>query len=48
MIKSKRMRWTGHVASMSEKGNVYGILVRKPDGKRQGELDVGGIILNES
>jgi hypothetical protein len=40
MIKSRRMRWTGHVARMGEKRNAYRILVGKPEGKRH--LDVGG------
>jgi hypothetical protein len=34
MIKSRRMRWTGHVARMGEKRNAYKILVGKPEGKR--------------
>jgi hypothetical protein len=34
IIKSRRMRWTGHVASIGEKRNAYKILVRKPEGKR--------------
>jgi hypothetical protein len=34
MIKSRRMRWAGHVARMGEKRNTYSILVRKPEGKR--------------
>jgi hypothetical protein len=34
MIKSRRMRWAGHVARMGEKRNVYWILVGKPEGKR--------------
>jgi hypothetical protein len=34
MIKSKRMRWAGHVALMGEKRNVYRILMGKPEGKR--------------
>jgi hypothetical protein len=33
-IKSKRMRWAGHVARMGEGRNVYRVLVRKPKGKR--------------
>ena len=33
VIKS-RMRWVGHVARMGERRGVYGILVRKPEGKR--------------
>jgi hypothetical protein len=28
------MRWTGHVARMGEKRNVYRLLVGKPEGKR--------------
>ena len=34
-IKSKRMRWAGHVARMREGRGVYRILVGKPEGKRQ-------------
>jgi hypothetical protein len=34
MIKSRRMRWAGHVARMGEKRNAYRILVRKPEGRR--------------
>jgi hypothetical protein len=34
MIKSRGMRWAGHVAWMGEKRNAYRILVRKPEGKR--------------
>jgi hypothetical protein len=33
VIKSRRMRWVGHVARM-EKRNAYKILVGKPEGKR--------------
>jgi hypothetical protein len=33
-IKSRRMRWAGHVARMGENGNVYKILMGKPEGKR--------------
>jgi hypothetical protein len=33
-IKSRRMRWAGHVARMGEKRNVYRLLVGKPKGKR--------------
>jgi hypothetical protein len=35
MIKSRRMRWAGHVARTGEKRNAYRILVGKPEGKRQ-------------
>jgi hypothetical protein len=34
MIKSRRMRWAGHVARMGEKRNAYKILVGNPEGKR--------------
>jgi hypothetical protein len=34
MIKSRRVRWAGHVARMDEKRNAYRILVGKPEGKR--------------
>jgi hypothetical protein len=34
MIKSRRMRWAGHVARMGAKRNDYRILVGKPEGKR--------------
>jgi hypothetical protein len=34
MIKSRRMRWAGHVARMGEKRGIYIILVGKPEGKR--------------
>jgi hypothetical protein len=34
MIKSRRMKWAGHVAGMGEKRNAYRILVGKPEGKR--------------
>jgi hypothetical protein len=33
-IKSRRMRWPGHVACMGEERNVYKVLMGKPDGKR--------------
>jgi hypothetical protein len=35
IIKSRRMRWAGHVARKGEKRNVYSVMVRKPEGKRQ-------------
>jgi hypothetical protein len=34
IIKSRRMRWAGHVAQMGEKRNAYRLLVGKPEGKR--------------
>jgi hypothetical protein len=33
-MKSKRMRWVGHMALMGEMRNAYRILVGKPEGKR--------------
>jgi hypothetical protein len=33
-IKSRRMRWAGHVARMGEEKNVYRVLVGKPEGRR--------------
>jgi len=35
VIKSRRMRWAGHVASMGEERGVYRVLVEKPEGRRQ-------------
>jgi hypothetical protein len=34
IIKSRRMRWVGHVARMRENRNAYILLVGKPEGKR--------------
>ena len=34
VIKSRRMRWVGHVARMGERRGVYKVLEEKPDGKR--------------
>ena len=34
VIKSRRMRWVGHVARMGERRGVYRVLVGKPEGKR--------------
>jgi hypothetical protein len=33
IIKSRRMRWAGHVARNGEKRNAYRLLVGKPEGK---------------
>jgi hypothetical protein len=35
IIKSRRMRWAGHVGRMGEKRNAYRKLVGKPEGKDQ-------------
>jgi hypothetical protein len=34
-IKLRRMRWSGHIARMEEKRDVYRVLVGKPEGKAQ-------------
>jgi len=34
VIKSRRMRWAGHVARMGEERGVYRVLVGKPEGMR--------------
>jgi hypothetical protein len=34
VVKSRRMRWAGHVARMEEERGVHRVLVGKPEGKR--------------
>ena len=34
VIKSRRMRWTGHVARIGDRRGVYRVLVGKAEGKR--------------
>ena len=34
VIKSRRMRWAGHVVRMGEESGSYRVLVGKPEGKR--------------
>ena len=34
VIKSRRMRWTGHVARMDKRRSVYRGFMGKPEGKR--------------
>jgi len=34
VIKSRRMRWAGHVARMGEERGVYRVLLWKPEGRR--------------
>ena len=34
VIKSRRMRWAGHVARIGEEKGVYRVLVGKPEGRR--------------
>ena len=46
VIKSRRMRWAGHVARIGERRGVYRVLVGKPEGKKQlEEPGVDGRIL---
>jgi hypothetical protein len=35
VIKSRRLRWAGHVVRMGEKRGAYRILVGRPEGRRQ-------------
>ena len=35
VVKSRRMRWAGHVALMGQGRGVYRVLIGKPEGKRQ-------------
>jgi hypothetical protein len=45
VIKSRRMKWAGHVARMGEGRGVYGVLVGKPERKRPlGRPRLGGRI----
>jgi hypothetical protein len=34
VVKSRRMRWAGHVVRMGEERGVHRVLVGKPEGKR--------------
>ena len=34
VVKSRRMKWLGHVAGMGEGRGVHRVLVGKPEGKR--------------
>ena len=34
VVKSRRMRWAGHMARMAEGRGVHRVLVEKPEGKR--------------
>jgi hypothetical protein len=34
VIKSRRMRWVGHVERMEERRGVFRVLVEKPEGKK--------------
>ena len=46
VVKSRRMRWAGHVAHMGEDRGVQRVLVWKPEGKNHcGDQDVDGRII---
>ena len=46
VVKSRRMRWAGHVARMGEGRGVHRVLIGKPEGKRPlGDPDVDGRII---
>jgi len=46
VIKSRRMRWSGHVARMGEERGLYRVLVGKPEGRNNwGDLGVDGWII---
>ena len=46
VVKSRRMRWAGHVARMGEDRSVQRVLVGKPERKRPlGRPDVDGRII---
>ena len=34
ILKSRGLRWAGHVARMEQSRNAYKVLVGKPEGKR--------------
>jgi hypothetical protein len=40
VIRARRMRWIKHIACMGEMRHAYNILVRKPEGKISGDLDI--------
>jgi len=43
VIKSGRMRWTGHVACTGEHRGVYRVLVGTPEGERENHFEDPGI-----
>ena len=46
VIKSRRMRWAGHVARMGEERGVYRVLVGKPEERDHwGDIGVDGWII---
>jgi hypothetical protein len=48
IIKSRRMRWAGHVARMREKRNAYRLLVgKRPLGRSRHRMDLGEVGLGD-
>ena len=45
VVKSRIMRWAGHVARMGEGRGVHRVLVGKPEGGHWGDPDVDGRII---
>jgi len=46
VIKSRRMRWAGHVEGMEERIDAYSRLAGKPEGKRPlGRVNVDGSMI---
>jgi len=46
VVKSRRMRWAGHVARLGEGRGVHRVLVGKPEGRDHwGDTDVDGRII---
>jgi hypothetical protein len=46
VVKSRRMRWAGHVARMVAERGVHRVLVGKPEGNRPwGDPNVDGRII---
>jgi len=46
VIKSRKIRWVGHMARMGERRDVYRVLVGKPEGKSHlGDPGVDGRII---
>jgi hypothetical protein len=44
--KSRRMRWTEHVACMGDRRSAYSFMVGRPDGKRELEyLELDGRVI---
>jgi hypothetical protein len=49
VIKSRWMRWSGHVASMGERKNAYEVSIENSEGKtHQGGLGIDGSLLLKS